>query len=60
MNELLFDEQGEVEPQSVEALSRDELRQWMRARLRGEDMRAWGDARESYDVPRNLSQSLRW
>jgi len=53
MNELLFDEQGEVEPQSVEALSRDELRQWMRARLRGEDMRAWGDARES-DMPHFL------
>ena len=47
MSRPLIDENGEVNPKSVDLLSRDELELWMRRRLHREDWLVPGGAPES-------------
>jgi hypothetical protein len=46
MGELIIDDNGKLDVASVASLSRDEMRAWISARLRGEDTSVPGDVRQ--------------
>ena len=46
MGELIIDNDGKLDIDSVRSLSRDEMRAWISARLRGEDTAVPGDVRQ--------------